>query len=98
MAYGLRVWNAAGLLTVDTSYRMGRILGIAYTGVVAGSIVVPGFVQGTPFGFAIPIDRPGSQQFVKGPTVTISGTTLSWTFDADYQQYKLNHLIYYGVR
>jgi len=49
MAHGLRVWDAAGNLIVDTSQRHGTILGVlTITGGVDGSVTDAGFAQGEP--------------------------------------------------
>lgn len=81
MAEGIMIWDAAGNLQVAPDVRLTRILGTVNSGVVAGSVTVANFVQGTPFFHFVP--RTGYS--VKNrlfPDVSISGTTLSWTFPA----------------
>lgn len=44
-----------------------------------GSIVVPQFATARPFFFFVPNGQQSDYQFI-GPSVTISGTTLAWTW------------------
>lgn len=81
MAYGLRVWDAAGNLTLDTSTRLGRVLGFVEVS-ANGSLTVPEFDQGQ--GFAR-VNTTGNDigpnaQYGWPPSVSISGTTLSWSY------------------
>lgn len=94
MAYGIRIRDAAGNITLDTTHRAGRIIGSLHSGTAAGSITVPGFAQGEGFGIAVPFLGAG----VFCPIVTVSGTTLSWDWDANSFGYRSNSLILYGVR
>lgn len=89
---GLRVWNSSGVLITDVETRMGRILGSVQTGAGSGSISVPGFATGTPFGIVLEL-AAASTQTNGEPTISISGTTLSWSFAANPG----NQLIFYGV-
>lgn len=104
MTWGIRTWDEFGNLVMDVSTRCGRIIGLVDPGPNAGSIVVPEFVQGTPFpSFLNPfaINEFNSGGAVYGfPIVTISGLTMSWTYErgagmapAIYQ----GALIAYGV-
>lgn len=87
MAAGLRCWDAQGRLILDVTDRMGRFVGQVSTGGAAGQIVDAGLGTGTPF-FHL-ILQPGQQEgyaLVNGavvtrwrPTVTFSGTTMSWS-------------------
>jgi len=89
---GLQVFGADGKLQVDIGQRIGRIIGKFNTGTSPGSITVPDFAQGSPF-YLISLFNSGVTVF--GPVVTISGTTLSWTFDRTPAE---AGLITYGVR
>ncbi|WP_321866769.1 hypothetical protein [Paraburkholderia tropica] len=76
MAYGLRIRDANNKVILDTSYGMGRILGqIAVS--ASGSMVVDGFSQGTPF---VMVHQDNSNRYGYF-TASISGTTLTWTFN-----------------
>jgi len=92
--YGIRVRDAAGNITLDTSYRAGRIIGMLQSGTNPGSINVPGFSQGEGFAIAVPFQGSG----VFCPTVTVSGTTLSWDWNGNGIGYRSDSLIVYGVR
>lgn len=78
MPQGLQVWNSAGQLIVDTNNALGVILGVHTITKSAGngSLSVPNLALGTPF-FTL-ITSTGS--FF--PVIAISGTTISWTYDA----------------
>ena len=91
MPLGLQVFDASGNVIVDTSTRLGRILGVTNTNTSTGSLVNSNFSTGTPFWYAIPLLR-NDVHF--GPLITVSGNTLSW----DYQgRTFVNHRIVYGV-
>lgn len=86
MPQGLQVFDADGHLVLDTSSRIGRILGYVDAPVGAGSIVNASFAQGTPFYFVNkdfgvlgaygPFELPSR---ISTPEVSFSGTTMSWT-------------------
>lgn len=76
MARGIRVRTAAGIVSVDTSYRVGRMLG--YVDVSAdGSMTHDGFSQGTPTWSVVPLQASSLFRF---PRVTFSGPTMIWTY------------------
>lgn len=84
MSYGFRVWDAAGNLTLDLSTRCGRIIGIGDPGPNDGTWNIPEFAQGIPFtAFLNPnaiTEFVSGQQVYGYPIVSVSGTTLSWTY------------------
>jgi hypothetical protein len=93
MPQGIQVWDDAGNLILDTSTRAGGFLGsitVASGAPYSGSITEPLLAEGTPFYFLQSSD--GDYQ----PTVTISGTTLTWQKNATYNPY-WSGSIYYGV-
>lgn len=50
MGQGLRVWDQYGNLTVDSDFRMSRVIGKIYVNWLGnGSVNVPEFGQGTPW-------------------------------------------------
>lgn len=77
MPQGLQVWNASGQLIVDTNSPSGVIIGVhTFNGAAAGaggSISVPQLALGTPFWVL------RGSWFVD-PSISVSGTTISWTF------------------
>ncbi len=80
MPAGFQCWDENGTLLYDTTTNMGRILGTISTGGVNGSLSVPAFSQGTPFAFPVLVLSDAASVDVFQPLVTISGTTLSWTY------------------
>jgi hypothetical protein len=77
MGVGLQVWDAAGNLVVDTTTRVGKILGVTtLTGGVAGSVVDSRFGFGVGFWRVVPL----TNYAVAMPTLSLSGDTLSWTW------------------
>lgn len=82
MPAGLQTWDASGNPLIDLTSRLGRIVGTHTTGSSNGSITNAGLALGTPFAL---ISQPGSVvsnggTFYPSPTVSFSGTTMSWTF------------------
>ena len=76
MAYGLRVWNASGQLTLDISDSLTRLLGsVTVSG--TGVLNVPGFSTGRPFYYVV--DSVFGAQADYPPIPSISGNNLSWT-------------------
>lgn len=99
MAVGLRVWDSSGNLKVDISDRLLRFLGypiIAGEG-TSGSVVVDGFLTGTPFWLAAPYNSGGTAYWpgdkLIPPTVSVSGNTLSYTINVGLG----TQIIQYGV-
>lgn len=75
MPAGLQVFNADGSLQIDIDSRLLRTLTHVSTGTTDGSATVIGAAQGSVVGIAV--DSPESGVT---PTVTNSGTTVSWSF------------------
>jgi len=85
---------------------MGRILGSVATGTSNGSITNGGLSAGTPFWQVIPVSKVGTNGGSGGqygsriPVVSVSGTTLSWSFPAKNGQDPFpvtGALVIYGV-
>lgn len=95
MPAGIQIWNAAGVEVMNITSRLGLYLGTIETGTTAGSINVPGLSKGTPFAFAL-----GEQWAYAGqssvPNITISGTTISWSWSQQYG-YFASVTIVYGI-
>ena len=92
MGIGLQVFDANGNTVMDTSTRLGRVLGIAViTAGVSGSLTNNGFYEGTPFFQAM--GDYGSR--VVGPALSVSGNTLSWSWPAASSgEYRIIYGIY----
>lgn len=79
MGQGVQIWEDAGNLILDVGTYVGRVLGSTTTTAgVSGSVTgVSGFDDGVGGFCVVPIGALWSG--VAAPTVTISGTTISWT-------------------
>lgn len=95
MPHGLKIWDELGNVVLDTSVRVGRIIGRVNSGTTAGSVSVPDFSQGTPWFIVQPITSASFTSEV--PNVTISNNTLSWTFPLSPDYTPINSIISYGV-
>lgn len=78
MAQGLQIFDSAGALVLDITDRLTRILGEFTTTTANGSITDANLTSGTPWFYKISDDNP----FNAICTITISGTTISWTFSS----------------
>lgn len=94
MAYGIRVRDAAGNITMDTNYQAGRIIGVVEVN-GNGSMVVPGLAQGIPFWVVVPLIAGGSNRY---PRVSVAGTTMSWSYSNSGNYPNGSCRIFYGVR
>ncbi|MDR2092267.1 MAG: hypothetical protein LBP58_02970 [Azoarcus sp.] len=79
MAYGLRIWDANGNVTLDVTDRLARYIGSVYTGTSDGSIVVPG--MGGNIFYSISFSSSSMAQFYTLPVVSISGDVINWVFE-----------------
>ncbi|TRO96720.1 hypothetical protein FKB34_01760 [Glycocaulis profundi] len=84
MAVGARFYNPAGEVVGDLTDYFGRVLGVVdITAGVNGSVTDAGLALGVP-GWQL----HALQNFpVEVPTVTVSGTTLSWAFQSGQPAY-----------
>jgi hypothetical protein len=90
MAWGLRIWDADGNLTLDTSSNIVCLLGQIDLGEEAsGSRTVADFSRGTPWFLILPSGTSYAFNFT--PSVTISGTTITWSSSGS------TAIILYGV-
>lgn len=100
MTAGLRVRDPnTGVIIVEITDRLTRILGQVYTGTTAGSIQVPQFALGS--GFAViqepPPPNPNIANIYRFPRAFVSGTTLSWDFPGNGVHPAVGAVIQYGV-
>lgn len=78
MTWTCRLRDAAGNVLFDGAYRMGRTIG--YVDVSSnGSMVVPAWAENEPFFRALPIGG-GPLAGLRTPRITVSGTTITWTY------------------
>jgi len=76
MPQGLLIIDASGNTVFDTNTAAGRVLGIAdVTASTSGSVTNAGLTTGTAFWF---FQTKTTSYFSTVPSVTLSGTTLSW--------------------
>ena len=95
MPQGFQVWDAAGALILDTNSMLGRILGTVAASGSTGSIDHGGLTTGRPFYVCVSSDN-GTGVGVMYPNVTISGSTLSWSYDGGGQSIG-TAIIFFGV-
>jgi len=95
MSTGLKVWDASGSLTFDTTTRCGRVLGVTTATGSSGSITNADFSQGTPWAIAVTLSSTSS---VPIPCyTTFSGNTLNWAYPTSISGGYYNTMIVYGV-
>lgn len=92
MPQGMQIWDPSGKLVLDTAHRLTRMLGVFDTGVTDGSMNFPGFTTGTPFYIKLTPDLGNAP-----PVVSISGTTLTWSFNNVDAPYRRGAKIMVGV-
>lgn len=107
MGMGLEIYNANGVKTFASGDYLPRYLGSFQTGGSAGSISDGNLTDGTgtPFVLYFPIVPPSSYNAGfpasgwSNPIFTISGTTISWSFDSSVGPGNGNNcLVIYGLR
>lgn len=83
MPQGLQIWNAAGALVLDTTRRVGTILGFIDQPIAAGvpyngNVADAGFARGQPFYHIV--QYPWEENFNSAidVNVTIAANNLSW--------------------
>lgn len=85
MDAGLQLWDPSGVLVVDITSRLTRL---GYVGVVSanGSDTNGLYGQGNLFYTAIPVATTfNGANFGNRPSITVSGTTVSWNFPINSQ-------------
>ncbi|MGK9084935.1 hypothetical protein KXR64_16705 [Brucella intermedia] len=96
MAAGLIIWDEYGRVVMDTTTRMGRILGFGTIGTADGSITPGGWDTGTLFFSLI----PRAQGFETGydyPTITRNTTSLFWAWGSTPAHRRANVNFVWGV-
>lgn len=77
---GLEVYGPDGRLVMTTATLVGRYLGYVNSGVADGSISDGRLSTGTPYYFAQAIGNNSDTTILCTPSVYISGSGLSWSF------------------
>lgn len=81
MTAGLQIFGPDGRTWLDTSNRLGRVLGIEFISGSAGSLSNAGLSQGTPFVSFTPSEIFGTiTGQIISPTFSFSGNTMSWVY------------------
>lgn len=97
MAVGLKTWDAAGNLIIDTATRMSRVIGMAGVSAGAtGSITDAGFATGAAYCIALRVSAgtpTGIDNSLVSPIISFSGTTMSYNVASPAG----DHLLIYGV-
>lgn len=102
MAVGLKIWNASGVVTLDSTTRVGKIIGSFSIGgagtAQTGSVTDSKLALGTPFNFAILTSSfPGTDKY---PSFSFSGTTLNWSYpdpSSTLSSSRPTHDVIYGI-
>ena len=95
MPAGLQVWDANGALILDTSTRVGTLIGSVNTGAVNGAIAVS--LIGEPLFVVKQLSFPLYTVYIF-PNVSIAGGVLSWVYPPPFNPYQANVAvrIFYG--
>jgi hypothetical protein len=81
MPAGLQVFGPDGRVWLDTSSRLGRVLGTVSINGSAGSLLNAGLSQGTPFVSFSPSEIFGTVTGqIISPTFSFSGNSMSWVY------------------
>ncbi|MFP3798715.1 hypothetical protein [Paraburkholderia sp. SIMBA_027] len=102
MTAGLQIFDASGNIVLDATYRVMRLGGLAtVTGGLNGGVTDDRLAQGGWFTFQ-PSGTRGDGYLSGGvivPRFTLSGNTLSWTWNAKnstYDIYQQGYVVYGG--
>lgn len=97
MVAGLQIWDAAGALVLDTSTRVGTLVGSVDTKGVNGSLTVPATLAGAALFFARQTRFPLGLAYIY-PNISLAAGTLSWIYPPPLYPYEVNVevKIYYG--
>lgn len=96
MPQGLEIYDASGTLVAGINTRLSRLIATINPGIVDGSQSFPGLGNAL---VAILADyaQPQNNGFRGGyPTVSVSGTTVSWTFDLESKYREYTRIFVFG--
>lgn len=84
MPFGLQTFDANGVMMLDATHRIGRIITSFQSGTTNSSRTIPELQDsGIPFTYTI-TDADYFAEYVAYPDITVTGTTVSWRF-VDYE-------------
>ena len=95
MPTGFECYDTQGRLTLSLSDSITRIIGTVDTGLANGSISVPALTSGRPFFITTGLDSVKLDFYM--PRVSVSGSTLTWTFVQATDNFRKACRIVYGV-
>ncbi len=95
MAFGLRVFDSAGVAILDTTSRVATLVAKVTTSSVNGSYTVPASFTGNVFASVMRYGQR-SPNWCE-PTVTVSGRVVSWVYNRASYQTNINADILIGV-
>jgi len=78
MTFGLQCWNSSGVLTVDSTSTVTRYITTFVTPASSGSMTIAALSSGRPWVAAYRYTNNPAQYIAAD--VTVSGTTVSWSF------------------
>lgn len=78
MPQGLQAWDENGVIILDLTTKLTKILSQATASGSAGSLVDNRLTLGSG-AFTIPLRSPTSSRTENYPSISISGNTISWT-------------------
>lgn len=91
---GLRIRRpVTGEIIVDPSTRVGSILGTVTANKTNGSLTNAGFLKGTPWWCVISTEAAAS---LTGLKVSVSGSTMSWTYKTSGLSSNAVYRVVYG--
>ncbi|OWJ59139.1 hypothetical protein BWU74_18155 [Paraburkholderia caledonica] len=97
---GLQIWNASGFPILDSSDRLGRIVGMAPVQGFNASVSAD-LSQGTPFySFQPDFLFKHVNQVTPPPMFTINAGGITWVYDTDggtNYRYPVTGLVFFGV-
>lgn len=93
MPAGLQVFSPTGAVLVDTSVRVGKLVGSVTTNKADGSIATD-TSKGTPFYYVTTPEDPSWGALF--PEVSFSGNTMSWAYSDIQSTHRVNAIIMYG--
>lgn len=93
MGQGLQVFDGAGNLTLDTKDRLAKVLGTISVS-SNGSITVPLLTGNQPFILVYSPNSSLTNTSQSEPIVTISGSTITWTYQSGIVPVEIIYGIY----
>lgn len=94
MPNGLQVWDAGGVLRLDTSARVGTFIGTINTGTSNGSAAID-TSKGTPWAYVSPLNEPSLNAIL--PDIRLVGNVVYWEFPSVLWGSPVPAIITFGV-